>query len=72
MLFQTTEEEEGSTKVVVSPAAMLKLCQLIKALPEVVIVSCEPEVLKAADPCATVPPVGLASAGDESTDGDKS
>jgi hypothetical protein len=35
MLFQTTEVEEGSTKVVVSPAAMLKLVQLMTAFPDV-------------------------------------
>ena len=35
MLFQTTEVGEGSTKVVVSPAAMLKPPQLMTALPEV-------------------------------------
>ena len=34
-MFQTTEVEEGSRKVVVSPAAMLKLLQLMSALPVV-------------------------------------
>src|SRR5271168_107277 len=62
MVFQTTEEDEGSTNVVVSPAPMLKLCQLIAVLPEVVIVSTCPELLKLAAPCATVPPTGLATA----------
>ncbi len=40
--FQTTEEDEGWTKVVVWPAPMLKLCQLMKALSEVWMVNCEP------------------------------
>jgi hypothetical protein len=63
MLFQTTEEAVGSTKVVVWPAPILKLCQLIRALPEVVMVSVAPEVLNVAPPTATVPPAGLAMAG---------
>lgn len=42
-------------KVVVSPAAILKLCQLIKALAEVVMVNCELDgLLNEAVPCETV------------------
>jgi hypothetical protein len=43
---------------------MLKLCQLMKVLAEVLMVSCEPSLLKLAAPWETVPPVGLALAGD--------
>ena len=56
------EEAEGWLKVVVSPAAILKVPQLMKALGELwLMVNCEPEVLKVAEPWVTVPPVGLAS-----------
>src|SRR5579885_822131 len=39
---------------------MLKLDQLMYAWGEVVMVNCEPEELKDAEPCVTVPPWGLA------------
>src|SRR5208282_4819688 len=48
--------------MVVSPAAMLKLCQLSTAVCEVVTVSREPLVCVVAAPEATAIPVGLARA----------
>src|ERR1039458_730339 len=60
--FITTEEMDGWLKTVVSPAAMLKLCQLSIATGEVVMVSREPFCDVVAVPEATVMPVGLASA----------
>src|SRR5215813_3057424 len=61
MRFQTIDEDEGWAKIVLSPRPMLKLCQLITARSEVLIVRIEPAVLKVALPWPTVPPTGLAS-----------
>src|SRR5579864_1881662 len=61
-LFHTMDAAEGCLKIVVSPAAMLKVFQLRKAFCEAVMVSCEPLWLTLADPDETVRPVGLASA----------
>ena len=60
MRLTTTELTEGWLKMVVSPAAMLKLCQFKNALCEVVMVSRGPLVVAVALPPATVMPVGLA------------
>src|SRR5579885_522342 len=61
--FQTTDEADGWTNAVVSPAPILKLCQLMTVLLAAPTVSIEPDALKVAAPCATLPPVGLAPAG---------
>ena len=42
MRFQTMDCADGWLKMVVSPAAMLKLCQLRNAFCDAVMVSCEP------------------------------
>src|SRR5208337_1366468 len=62
MLLTTMEQADGWLKMVVSPAAMLKLCQFRNALCDVVMVSREPLALKLAEPLCTVMPVGLAGA----------
>ena len=46
--------------MVVSPAAILKLCQFRKAFCETLIVSCEPLIVAVAEPAVTVMPCGLA------------
>src|SRR5882757_2035395 len=61
MRFHTMDVEEGWTKVVVSPAAMLKVFQLSMAFCEAVRVSCEPLCVVVTVPRPTVMPVGLAS-----------
>src|SRR5262249_28183241 len=48
--------------LVLSPAPMLKLCQLMYALSEVRIVNCGPEFANVALPCTTWPPTGFALA----------
>src|SRR5471030_169401 len=62
MLFTTSECDDGWLKTVVSPAPILKLCQLSTARFPVVMVSCEPLACVVAAPEATVMPVGLAMA----------
>ena len=62
MWFQTMDAADGWLKMVVSPAAMLKLCQLSNALLPAVTVSCEPLVCSGGRAAGTVRPVGLASA----------
>src|SRR5882672_9595962 len=58
--FNTAEEFEDCRKRVISLGPIEKLCQLMIALAELVIVSVLPEPPKLALPEATVPPVGLA------------
>ena len=60
--FHTTEAAEGCWKVVVSPALILKDCQLRKAFCEAVTFNCEPLVTAVALPLVTVMPCGLANA----------
>ncbi len=63
MWFHTMEVDEGWLKMVVSPAAMLKGCQLRTAFCEVVVmVSCEPLVVAVAEPLCTVMPVRIGPA----------
>jgi hypothetical protein len=62
--FQTTDEAEGWMNVVVSPAPMLKLCQLMKALCEAVMLSCDPFCDALTAPLPTVMPCGFPSAGE--------
>src|ERR1017187_3775675 len=57
--FQTTDEAEGWMNVVVSPAPMLKLCQLMKALCEAVMLSCDPFCDALTVPLPTVMPCGF-------------
>src|SRR5581483_10025102 len=60
MLLTTIDDADGWLKTVISPAAILKLCQSRNALCEVVTVNCEPLVDVVAEPCRTVMPAGLA------------
>jgi hypothetical protein len=46
--------------LVVSPTPMLKLCQLMKAPLEALIVNCGPLLLNETEPRLAVPPCGLA------------
>src|ERR1035437_5951751 len=62
MRFHAMDDAEGWLKMVVCPAAMLKLCQLSMALLPAVTVNCEPLTVKLAEPLCTVRPVGFASA----------
>ena len=59
MEFQTMDVLDGCTNAVVSPEAMLKLCQLRKAFCEAVTFSCEPFCVAVAEPDATLMPVGF-------------
>jgi hypothetical protein len=59
-MLSATESDDGWRKVVVWPAAMLKLCQFKTAAALVVMLSCEPLVWSEAEPCETVKPVGFA------------
>ena len=62
MWFQTMELADGSLKIVVSPAAMLKLCQLRKAFCESGDGQLRAAAVAVAEPEGTVMPVGLANA----------
>ena len=59
--LRTVEEAAGWVKRVVSPAATLKVCQLMMAPLEFVMVRVPPAPLIVAEPDTTVGPVGLAS-----------
>src|SRR6266550_7458962 len=59
ILFQTTDEGEGWMKVVVSPTAILNVCQLMNARSDVLMVRFGPEVVIVAVPFVTVAPDGL-------------
>jgi len=60
MKFQVNEEAEGWLKFTVSAEPTLKVCQLMNAFAEDwLMFKVEPELLIVAEPCVTVPPVGL-------------